>query len=112
MRLFYQIFYGSPDVVIGRVWIFNFDAYTLLDPGATLSFVTPYIVVQFSVSPETLFEPFLVSTPVDDLVIAWRVYRNCPITVTQKVISTNLVELEMVNFDVILGMDWLHFVMR
>ena len=70
MRLFYQIFYGSSNVVIGRVRIFNLDAYTLLDPGATLSFVTPYIVTQFSFSPETLFEPFLVSTPVDDLVIA------------------------------------------
>ena len=88
--------------------MFDLDVYTLLDPGATLSFVTPYIVVQFSVSPETLFEPFSVSTPVGDLVIAWRIYRNCPVTVTQKVISTDLVELEMVDFDVILGMDWLH----
>ena len=70
MRLFYQIFYGSLDVVIGRVRIFKLDAYTLLDPGATLSFVTPYIVVQLSVSTETLFEPFSVSTRVDDLVIA------------------------------------------
>ncbi|KAH0709559.1 hypothetical protein KY284_010986 [Solanum tuberosum] len=40
--------------------------------------------------------------------MARRVYRNCPVIVSQKVTSADLVELEMVDFDVILGMDWLH----
>ncbi|KAF3631148.1 hypothetical protein FXO38_16845 [Capsicum annuum] len=35
-----------------------------LYPGASLSFVTPYIAVDFKVSPKILVEPFLVSTPV------------------------------------------------
>ncbi|WMV38342.1 hypothetical protein MTR67_031727 [Solanum verrucosum] len=64
------------------------------------------VPVQFSVSLETLSEPFSVSTPVDDPVITRRVY--CPVTVSQKVTSADLVELEMIDFDVILGMDWLH----
>ncbi|MCQ8082150.1 hypothetical protein NP492_23805, partial [Salmonella enterica] len=98
----------SPDVVTGTLRVFDLDVYALLDPGATLSFVTPYIAVQFSVSPETLSEPFSVSTPVGDPVIARRVYKNCPVTVSQKVTSADLVELEMVDFDIILGMDWLH----
>uniref|UniRef100_M1AKM7 Gag-pol polyprotein n=1 Tax=Solanum tuberosum TaxID=4113 RepID=M1AKM7_SOLTU len=54
----------SPDVVTGTLRVFDLNVYALLDPGATLSFVTPYITVQFSVSPETLSEPFSVSTPV------------------------------------------------
>ena len=74
----------------------------------TLSFVAPYMVVQLSVSPETLSKPFSVSTPVSDPVIARRVYRNCSLTVSQKGTSADLVELEMVDFDVILGMGWLH----
>ncbi|WMV41129.1 hypothetical protein MTR67_034514 [Solanum verrucosum] len=53
------------------------------------------VTVNFDISPETLYEPFLVSTPVGDPVIARRVYRNCPITVSQKVTSADLVELEM-----------------
>ncbi|WMV45510.1 hypothetical protein MTR67_038895, partial [Solanum verrucosum] len=78
------------------------------DSGATISFVTPYIAVNFDVSPETLSEPFLVSTPIVDPVIARRVYKNCIVTVSQKVNSADLVDLEMVDFDIILGMDWLH----
>ncbi|WMV45500.1 hypothetical protein MTR67_038885 [Solanum verrucosum] len=75
--------------------------------GATLSFVT-YITVNINVSPETLSEPFSVSTLVGDPIIAKRVYINCHVTVSQKITSVDLVKLEMVDFDIILGMDWLH----
>uniref|UniRef100_M1B5P6 Polyprotein n=1 Tax=Solanum tuberosum TaxID=4113 RepID=M1B5P6_SOLTU len=53
------------------------------------------VTVQFSVSPETLSEPLLVSTQVGDPVIVSRVYRNCPVKVSQKVTSADLIELEM-----------------
>ena len=81
----------------------------MLYPRATLTVVTLLIAVILGVSLETPSEPFLVSTPVGDLVIARWVYRNCPVTVSQKVTSADLVELEMVDFDVIIGMDWFQF---
>ena len=80
------------------LFVFDIDVYALLDLGATISIKTPYIAVQFSVNPETLSEAFSVSTPVSDPVIARRVYRNCPVIVSQKVTSADLVELEMVDF--------------
>lgn len=52
-------------------------------------------MVKFSTNLETLSEPFLVSTPVGDLVIARRVYLNFPVTVSQKVTSVDLIELEI-----------------
>ena len=62
--------------------VFDLDFYALLDLGDTICFVTPYIEIQFSVSPETLLEPLSVSTPVGNPVIARLVYRNCPIIVS------------------------------
>ncbi|XP_069147059.1 uncharacterized protein [Solanum lycopersicum] len=100
---------GSPDVVTDTLRVFDFDIYALLDPGDTFSFVTPYIAVQFSVNPKKLSKSFSVSTPVGDLVIARRAYKNYPVTVSQKVTSSDLVELEVVDFDVFLGMDWLYY---
>lgn len=47
-----------------------------LDQGSTLSFVTPCIVVNFGVSPETHLELFVISTLVGDPVIARQVYQN------------------------------------
>ena len=47
----------------------------------------------------------MVTTPVGESVVAKRVYRNCPIMFPNRI---TYVELEMVDFDVILGMDWSH----
>lgn len=82
--------------------------YVLLDPGASLSFVTPYLAVNFDVSFEILVEPFSVSTLVGKSIIARWVYRNFLIKVSQKITLVDLVELEMTDFDVIFGLDWLH----
>ena len=40
-------------------------------------------------------------------VVAKRVYRNCPIMLPNRVSYVDLVELDILDFDVILGMDWL-----
>jgi len=99
---------GPPDVVIGMLQVFSIDVYALLDPDATLSFVTPFMAMKFEVPPEELKEHFSVSTPVGDSVVAKRVYRRCPISLSHRVTLVDLIELDMLDFDIILGMDWLH----
>ena len=47
------------------------------------------------------------TTPVGQSVVATRVYRNCSIMLPNRVTHVELVKLDMVNFDIILGMDWL-----
>ena len=77
----------------------------MIDPGANISFVSPYVSMRFYVKPELLKDSFSVSTLVGESVIARTVYRNCPIYVFHKITPCDLIELEMVDFDVILGMD-------
>ena len=48
------------------------------------------------------------STPVSESVVAKRVYKNCPIMLPNRVSYVELVELNMFDFDVILGMYFLH----
>ena len=87
---------------------FLFLLYALVDPHTTLSFFTPLIAKKFDILPNKLHEPFIVSTPVGELVVAKRVYRNCAIMFPNRVSYVELVELDMLDFDVILGLDWLH----
>jgi len=98
---------ASPDVVTGTLSIFSHIVYVLIDPGSTLSYVTPLIAEKFKRTPELLVKPFEVSTPIGESIIARRVYRNCIVTVCDRDTLADLVELEMVDFDVIMGMDWL-----
>ncbi|XP_075096267.1 uncharacterized protein LOC142174380 [Nicotiana tabacum] len=95
------------DVVTGMLTIFTFDVYALIDPGSTLSYITPYIAKKFGIEPEKLCEPFKVSTPVGESVIARYIYKGCPVKVCHRLTVADLVELEMLDFDVIMGMDWL-----
>ena len=39
--------------------------------------------------------------------MARRVYKGCPKLLTKRVTLVDMVELELLYFDVILGMDWL-----
>ncbi|KAH0670709.1 hypothetical protein KY289_025202 [Solanum tuberosum] len=40
------------------------------DPGVSLSFVTPYVMMNFDVLPKKLIDPFSVSTPVGESILA------------------------------------------
>ncbi|XP_070023103.1 uncharacterized protein [Nicotiana sylvestris] len=58
------------DIVTGMLTIFTFDVYAPIDLGSTLSYVTLHITKKFGIKPEKLCEPFEVSTPVGESVIA------------------------------------------
>lgn len=51
---------------------------------------------------------FLVYTPPGDFVVAKKVYRSYLLLVLYKVIPWDLIELEMIDFDVIIGIEYLH----
>ena len=67
--------------------------------------MTSYVALRFDISSDVLLDPFSVSTPVCNSVVAKRVYRKCPISLSNRVTLVDLVELDMLDFDVILGMD-------
>ncbi|XP_070025325.1 uncharacterized protein [Nicotiana sylvestris] len=99
---------ASLDVVTSILTVQSHDMYALIDPGSTLSYVTPFAAMESGIEPEQLHEPFLVSTPVGESILAARVYRSCIVTVRGRDTTADLIELGMVDFDVIMGMDWLY----
>ncbi|XP_055826358.1 uncharacterized protein LOC129894726 [Solanum dulcamara] len=64
------------------------------------------IADKIGVNPEPI-EPFEVATPVGDFIIARRVYKSCSVIICDRCTKADLIELEMTEFDVIMGMDWL-----
>ncbi|XP_070047357.1 uncharacterized protein [Nicotiana tomentosiformis] len=95
-------------VVTGTLTVCALDAYDIMDHRSTFSYVTPNFALDFGFDPEQLLEPFSVSTPVGDSVIASRVYRDCVIIIQDRETTADLIELEMIDFDAIMGIDWLY----
>ena len=54
---------------------------------------------------DVLIEHFSAITLVDDIVVAKRVYCSCPIILPNKFNLVDLLEIYVLDFDVILGMD-------
>ena len=95
-------------MVTDLLQVFSVNVYALLDPSANLSFIAHLVAKKFDVLPDILNEPFLVKTPVGHSVVPERVFMSCPISLPNRVMWVDLIELDVVDFDVILGMDLLH----
>lgn len=79
----------------------------LFDTGATHSFVSSYFALRFTKQPILLESPLCVAIPSDDVMFGEYVYVDCEVQVQGRNLLGDLVILEIVGFDVILGMDWL-----
>ncbi|KAL0463313.1 UNVERIFIED_CONTAM: Transposon Ty3-G Gag-Pol polyprotein [Sesamum latifolium] len=102
----------TEDVVTGTIIINDLDAYTLFDCGATHLFVAKKIAKLLDCEPELLDEPYRVATPGDKILVTNLIYRNCTVGIENAKLIVDLIQINMREVDVILGMDWLakHFV--
>ena len=98
---------ASNAVVAGILSVCSFDAHALIDPGSTHSYVSIYFASQFGGPPEPLDQPFWVGTPMEESLSVTSMYRSCLVTIDGKDSMVDLIVLDLIDFDVILGMDWL-----
>lgn len=68
-------------------------------------YVTPFVARKFEVEPKKLGKPFLESTLIAESVITKHVYQGFTVVIYHSDTTTNQIELEMVGFNVIMGMD-------
>ena len=79
----------------------------LFDSGATHSFVSPSFALCLDMKLDVLDSPLTVLTPVGEVYLINRFLSGCEVCIKDEIFLVDLVELEILEFDVILGMDWL-----
>ena len=98
---------AAPDVVTGIISILDHDAYTLVDQEATHSFASKPFLDHFQIKTQPLEGRMGVSLPARDPLLADRVVRDSKVLIGGQEFLADLVALDMRDFDVVLGMDWL-----
>ncbi|XP_070042891.1 uncharacterized protein [Nicotiana tomentosiformis] len=98
---------ASDAVITGIVSVFHRDASVLFDSGSTYSYVPSYFVSHLDLPRSSIDIIVHVCTPVGFSVVVDCVYQPCVVTIRSYETSFNLLFLNMVDFDMILGMDWL-----
>ncbi|XP_073017937.1 uncharacterized protein [Primulina eburnea] len=95
------------DVVADTIIINKISAYVLFDCGATHSFISKRFTKKLGAIPEILVEPFRIATPTSKTIETQKIHRNCIVYINENTFNAELIQVNMVEFDVILGMDWL-----
>nr|GEX57966.1 retrotransposable element Tf2 [Tanacetum cinerariifolium] len=98
---------NSSSNVTGTLFMNGRAVFVLFDTGATHSVISVSLSKYINVPPTLLTYTLSISTPMRSLVVIDREYQNCPLQFDYKIHSANLFSLDMYDFDIIIGMDWL-----
>ncbi|KAL5540689.1 hypothetical protein UlMin_043341 [Ulmus minor] len=98
---------GSSNVVTGQISIAGSYAYTLIDSGASHSFASSTFVDKLSVPYEKMSNALNIILPSGDVLLSTYWLKETPIKISGQELYVDLIILEIKDFDVILGMDWL-----
>ncbi|XP_077228563.1 uncharacterized protein LOC143861534 [Tasmannia lanceolata] len=94
-------------VVSGTLPIAFSYSYVLFDSGATHSFVSSAFVTLHCLPTSPLDYDLCVSTPIGKEILTNRISKMCHVRIGNRELLAELILLEMSDFDVILGMEWL-----
>ena len=87
--------------------VFDCDAHILIDPGATHSFISMGFISNVNVEPQPIDCSIVVSLLAGDSRLAESVYIDSRVIIRGQEFLAYLILLDIHDFDVILGMDWL-----
>ncbi|XP_062110412.1 uncharacterized protein LOC133822178 [Humulus lupulus] len=99
---------ASPSTVISGQLIFNnISTSILVDFGATHSFASMHFVGRPNGLPVKMDTSFSIALPSGEVLYSTHWYKTIPITINDRELYVNLVIIDMKDYDVILGMDFL-----
>ena len=88
--------------LLSRLW-----PRILFDSGALHSFIATSCVEELGLEVETLENPLYVSSSLETRVSVELICRNCELEISENLLTVDIRVMDMSEFDVILGMDWL-----
>ncbi|KAL4013253.1 hypothetical protein IC575_025415 [Cucumis melo] len=94
-------------VVTGTLPVLGHYALVFFYSGSSHSFISSTFVLHARLEVEPLHHVLSVSTPSGECMLSKEKVKACQIEIAGHVIEVTLLVLDMLDFDVILGMDWL-----
>ena len=94
-------------MIQGTFLLFRLWARVLFDSVASHSFIAASCVRVLGLEVETLDEPLHVSSPIGTKARIDRICRGCEFEISGILLTVDLRVIDMSEFEVILGMDWL-----
>ena len=97
----------TSDMVTGTIKVHTLFARALIDPSSTHSFISVSFVGLLGMPVASMDFDLIIATPMGVSVVTSKMLRDCFVMISYKEMSIDLILLDLQDFDVILGMDWL-----
>jgi hypothetical protein len=97
----------ATDVVAGTLLLESLHVYTLIDLGATHSFVARKYKDKLKVQPMRVEKGVVIGTSLGKTVLIEYVYKGCWVRIGDVEMRVDLLPLDLYDFEMILGMDLL-----
>jgi len=98
---------AASDVVAGMLQMNEYQMHVLFDSGATHSFIANKSVTKLSKETKRVEKGFIIGTPLGETVKTNVVFEGVGININRCELKADLIPLELSDFDIILGMNWL-----
>ena len=98
---------ASDTVVIGILHLFSNFAKTLFDSGSTHFFISSRYAKLCDKKLGLMDYDLFVATPMGDSLVCNSILKSCVIQIKDREMLADLILMDMYDYDVILGMDWL-----
>ena len=99
--------HASTTAITGTLLVDKMKARVLFDSGATHSFISPYFAKTLARDKVLMKSPLAIGVSVGRTIEVKYVFPVCVVEIDSKVYPADLMELDVLDFDVVLGMDWL-----
>ena len=94
-------------MITGIILVYDHDAYALVDPGATHSFISVPFIERHQIESQPIDGRMVVSVPNGDTMISKKLVPGSRLVIQNKDFPVDLIMLGIRDFDIVLGMDWL-----
>ena len=98
---------ASPDMITGMISVYDHDAYALVDPRATHSFISVPFIERHQIESQPIDGRMVVFVPNGDTMISERIFPGSRLVIQNKDFPADLIVLGIHDFDIVLGMDCL-----
>ena len=98
---------AAPGTISGNIIVGNRVASVLFDTGSTHSVVSKSFVKHLGVCPQPLDSLLSVATPMGTTIVISEFFPYCLVKFEDRTREVDLIPMDMHEFDIILGMDWL-----
>ncbi|XP_042423149.1 uncharacterized protein LOC122010720 [Zingiber officinale] len=91
----------------GMITVYTFPVELLIDTGSSHSFISRIFLSKICRLPVHRTHTLVVSLPSGEILNISQEIRDCPLGFEGQTLTVDLQVLDMLDFDIILGMDWL-----